>query len=128
MNSMLEIAIEPVVMPESTDCSEEVFDLLVFHQDGSVSIQTNSAVYFYANVYYYAARELSRLLNGEPHDLEYGSPDRIIINPEKQHDLCIDETLLRSAIDADQVKCSWPGVIQFFKQLNKFTVHPVNIN
>ncbi len=122
MNKQLEIAIEPCQKPETSDSSKEAFDLLVFHLDGSVSIQTNHAVYFYANVYYYAAREVSRLLNGEPHDLEYGSPDRIIINPHEQYDLYIDEQLLRSAIDADEVTSNWPGVVVFFDQMNKFTV------
>ena len=60
----------------------EVFDLLIFDLDGGIRLQTNKKVYLFCTAYFYAALDLSRLLNGEqPKHCDYGSDD-VITDPD----------------------------------------------
>lgn len=96
---------------------KEVFELVVFCPTGSVRIQTNKSSYFFANMYFMAAVELSRLLNGIPtKHLTYGIDDNRITEPQTRNDrLCVDYELIKEIITADKLTSNWhPSVVDFF--------------
>jgi len=97
----------------------ETFEFLVFHRDGCISLQTNRSTYFYANSYYYAARDLNKLLKGVTVKLEYGHPEHRITDPDTvaESKVCVLPDKIHEALDADQVTSNWPGVVKFFTVL-----------
>lgn len=97
----------------------EVFDLLVFHQDGTVRIQTNKSSYFYCTALFTAALDVARLLKNRPaKNLEYGIDKNRILNPdERPNYLCINKEKILEALHANAVTSDWPKVAEFFTHL-----------
>jgi len=101
---------------------KEVFELVVFCRSGSVRIQTSKSSYFFAEGYFLAALELSRLLNGKPtKHLTYGIDDNRITEPDKRPDrLCVDYELVKEILTADKLTSNWhPGVVDFFSKFSE---------
>ena len=96
----------------------EVFDLLIFDLDGGIRLQTNKKVYLFCTAYFYAALDLSRLLNGEqPKHCDYGSDD-VITDPDAvPNKLCVSYDKIMDALDADKVTSNWNGVVPFMTML-----------
>lgn len=110
------------VVPEKVESKEEVFDLLIFHNDGTVSIQTTNSSYFFATARFHAAVQLKRLLTNNSPKLEYGIEANLINQDEPPPYKCIiNEELLRKAMAADQIESTHPGVIEFFSFLKEIT-------
>ena len=106
---------------------KEVFELVVFCPTGTVRIQTNRSSYFFANMYFMAAVELSRLLNGKPtKHLTEGIDDNRITEPEKRDDrLCVDYELIKQILTAEKLTSNWhPSVVDFFTMFTE--IHSSN--
>lgn len=96
---------------------KEVFELVVFCPGGTISLQSNKSSYFFADMYFLAAVELSRLINGKPSkNLSHGIDENRITEPEKRNDrLCVDHELIKEILTADKLTSNWhSGVVEFF--------------
>ena len=94
----------------------ELFEYLVFHRDGTVSIQTNKSKYFFCTALFSCALDLNRMLRGRATtNLEYGIEANRILDPKaKPEYLCVDRDKVMEGIYADKVTSNWPRVVEFF--------------
>jgi len=109
--------------PQFSLDEQEVFELLVFSKLGTVYIQTNKSLYCFLDKYYFAAKELHRLINGEP-TTKLDRMDRLdrIDNPTSAMNqdvyLCIGLEKITEALNADKVTSDWnTSVVAFFDLL-----------
>lgn len=98
----------------------ELFEYLVFHRDGTLSIQTNKSKYFFCTALFSCALDLNRLLRGrEAKNLTYGIAKNRITDPDSRPEyLCVDRDKIMEGIYADEVTSNWPKVVEFFNMLS----------
>jgi len=114
------VAIDPPKNNKTNTQTSEHFELLAFDRQGYLSIQTNQKKYFYADSFFYAARDLMLLLNGDTANLSYGIAENRITDPEAAADkyLCVDLPTLQNALTADEITSNHhPRVVKFFTLL-----------
>ena len=116
---MVVVSIDKNNRVNSKQQTPEIFEFLVFHRDGTLSLQTTRSIYFYAHSFYYAARDLSALLKGEQVSLQYGIVENRISDPDAVSDrkVCVPPEKILQALDADEVTSNWPGIVKFFSVL-----------
>jgi len=107
--------------PDSTqESNPETFELLAFDKGGYIHIQTNHRKYFYADSFFYAARDLLLVLKGDTKNLEYGIKESRITDPDAVTDryLCITPEHLEEALTADVITSNYhTNVVKFFTML-----------
>lgn len=119
MAGHLEIA--PVCTTKSVPMKEtEEFSLLVFHSDGTVSVQTQKGIYFFATAYFHCAILVKALLHEDDSRLKHEISGTMIDgdNPP-ENVVVVNRELLDEALDADKITSNWPGVVKFFYLLRE---------